>query len=204
MNFLIRLYPALPVFVLHEEKHIKYWYAMQNRLIITSSLSLLLFVGGGSLTAQTTTLSAQEMLEVFALQFDLTLPDTSFLEMEPGAVWEEAKTESKILCNAMPIPFDQVLRDTTDMATSPEMTVLHKGRLDFNGTPGYLITMEFIQTEGGKGAEPFLGLMYIRPLNGHTALTINVAYPKAQQERLYPKMLTAFASVHQREKGKGQ
>ena len=141
---------------------------------------------------------------MFALQFDLTLPDTTFVEMEPGAVWEEAGTESKILCNAMPIPFNRVLSDTTDMASSPEMTLLHKGRLDLYDTPGYLITMEFIQTEGSKGAEPFLGLMYIRPLDAQTTLTINVAYPKSQHERLYPKMLAAFGTVRQRAVSKGQ
>ncbi len=177
---------------------------MQKRLIVAVTLSLLFLVCGGSVTAQTTTLSAQEMLEVFALQFDLTLPDTTFVEMEPGAVWEEVGTESKILCNAMPIPFEEVLRDTAALASSPEMTLLRKGRLDFDGTPGYLITMEFMQTEGDRGAAPFLGLMYIRPLNAGTALTINVAYPKAQQERLYTKMLAAFASVRQRPVGKGQ
>jgi|GEM_PF-5206720 len=177
---------------------------MQKRLITVGTLSLLFFAGSHALTAQTTTLSAQDMLAVFALQFDLTLPDTTFTEMEPGAVWEEASTESKILCNAMPIPFDRVLRDTTELASSPEMNLLHKGPLTLHGTPGYLITMEFMQTEGGNGAEPFLGLMYIRPLDAQTTLTINAAYPKAQQARLYPKMLAAFASVRQRAGGKGQ
>lgn len=172
---------------------------MQKRLIIASSL-LLLSAWAHPLTAQTTTLSAQDMLEVFALQFDLALPDTSFVEMEPGAVWEEANTEAKILCTAMPMSFEQVLHDTTDITSSPEITLLQQGRLDFDGVPGYLIIMEFIETEGERGAEPFLGLMYIRPLAAQTALTINAAYPKAQHERLYPKMLTAFASVRQREK----
>lgn len=177
---------------------------MQKRLITVGTLSLLLFAGSQALTAQTTTLSAQDMLAVFALQFDLTLPDTTFAEMEPGAVWEEADTESKILCNALPIPFDRVLRDTMEMASSPEMTLLHKGQLTLHGIPGYLITMEFMQTEGGQDAAPFLGLMYIRPLDAQTTLTINAAYPKSQQERLYPKMLAAFGSVRQRAVPKGQ
>ena len=177
---------------------------MKKQLIAAGTLSLLLFAGSSSLTAQSTTLSAQDMLNVFALQFDLKLPDTTFVEMEPGAVWEEVKTESKILCNAMPVPFEQVLRDTAEMASSPEMTLLKKGRLDLNGTPGYLITMEFVQNEVGKGSEPFLGLMYVRPLDARTALTINAAYPKTQHERLYPKMLTAFGSVRQRMVSKGQ
>ena len=177
---------------------------MLKQLIITGCLACLLFAWNGRLTAQATTLSAQDMLAVFALQFDLTLPDTTFTEMEPGAVWEETGTEAKILCNAMPIPFERVLRDTTDITTSPEITLLHQGRLDLNGVPGYLIAMEFLQTEGERQATPFLGLMYIRPLDTKTALTINAAYPKRQHERLYPKMLAAFASVRPRATGKGQ
>lgn len=186
------------------EQSLLNWYAMLKQLIAVGTFSLLLVGWSGRLSAQATTLSAQDMLAVFALQFDLTLPDTTFTEMEPGAVWEEAGTDSKILCNAMPIPFERVLRDTTDITTSPEITLLHQGRLDFNGVSGYLISMEFMQTEGGREAAPFLGLMYIRPLDAQTALTINVAYPKTQHERLYPKMLAAFASVRPREKGKGQ
>jgi len=175
---------------------------MQKHFLLTCLLAL--SVWGQPLAAQTTTLSTQDMLAVFALQFDLVLPDTTFMEMEPGTVWEEAATEAKIMCNAMPTPFERVLRDTSDMASSPEMIVVHKGRLDLNGVPGYLIHMEFIQPEGAGDGEPFEGLMYIRPLESQITLTINVAYPKSQHKRLYPKMLAGFGSVRQRVETKGK
>ncbi len=160
----------------------------------------------GPLAAQSPakTLTTQDMLAVFALQFDLRLPDTTFIEMEPGTVWEEAATEAKIMCNAMPTSFERVLQDTSDLASSPEMLLLRKGRLDLNGVPGYLLQMEFTQPEGSGSAESFEGLMYIRPLDAQTALTVNVAYPKSQHKRLYTRMLAAFESVRQRPAAKGQ
>ena len=177
---------------------------MQKNLFSALLLICSLVLSNGVLTAQTTTLSTQDMLAVFALQFDIPLPDTTFIEMEPGTVWEEATTEAKIMCNAMPAPFARVLQDTTEMATSPEMILLRKGRLDLNGTPGYLIQMEFVQPEGSGSSEPFEGLMYVRPLDGQISLTVNVAYPKSQHNRLYPKMLAAFGAVKQRNIGKGR
>ncbi len=177
---------------------------MRKQIILLTIGSL--FIWNSHLSAQTpgTTLSMEDMLAVFALQFDLPLPDTSFTEMEPGTVWEEAATEAKIMCNAMPAPFARVLQDTTEMTTSPEMILLHKGRLDLNGVPGYLIQMEFVQPEGPGNAENFEGLMYIRPLNENIALTVNVAYPKSQHDRLYARMVAAFEGVQQRAVPKGR
>ncbi|MEO6038004.1 MAG: hypothetical protein ABIQ93_06275 [Saprospiraceae bacterium] len=176
---------------------------MQKKMFLAATCCLL-FAGSTLLPGQTTTLSSQDMLAVFALQFDLFLPDTTFIEMEPGTVWEEAATEAKIMCNAMPATFERVLQDTTEIASSPEMILLRKGRLDLNGVPGYLIYMEFVQPEGSGSAEPFEGLMYVRPLDAQTALTVNVAYPKSQHNRLYNKMLAAFGSVQQRKVAKGR
>ena len=183
-----------------------YWYTMHKRLLLTAGLGLLLFAAPATVIAQApdTNLSMEEMLAVFALQFDLTLPDTTFQEMDPGTVWEEAGTEAKIMCIAMPAPFERVLQDTTEMKTSPEMILLSKGRLDMNGLAGYLVHMEFVQPEGSGSPEPFIGLMYMRPLDAQTTLTINVAFPKSHYERLYSKMLVAFASVHQRTPGNKQ
>lgn len=183
-----------------------YWYTMHKQLIIAAGLGLLLFTSPAAVMAQapSTNLSMEEMLAVFALQFDLTLPDTSFVEMDPGTVWEEAATEAKIMCVAMPAPFERVLQDTTEMKTSPEMILLNQGRLDMNGLAGYLVQMEFVQPEGSGAPEPFIGLLYMRPLDAQTTLTVNVAFPKSHHERLYSKMLVAFASVHQRTPGNKQ
>lgn len=143
--------------------------------------------------------SMADLMAVFDMQFSLVPPDTTFQEME-GGVWVEEATQSKIACSALPFPFEQVLKDSSSFESNEGMKVLSKENMEIGGVQGFLVRAEVIPPAEEKNRESFYMLMFMRPLNKTITLNLNAAYPKSQQERLYPKMLAAFATA--REKGK--
>ena len=137
------------------------------------------------------------MAEVFNWKFEMAAPDSFFVPLEEGSGWEEPATAAKVVCMAMPAPFERTVQDLEALQTEEGQAVLEKHSLELEGIQGMLFLLEFSPV-AGNDPEITYSLIFVRPLQNAT-LIINAQYPKPEHERLYAKLLAAFATVRKKE-----
>ncbi len=72
--------------------------------------------------------------------------------------------------------------------------MLETQSFDADGKPGTVVLLEF-EPVAGEDTESVYSIMYTRPLETGISLVVNAQYPKSQHDRLYAKMIAAFATV---------
>lgn len=156
-------------------------------------------LGGAVLLASVSCLSAQrdeEMAQVFNWTLEIAAPDTSFIPLEGASGWEEPATQANIVCFAVPTPFDRMVNDLDALHSEEGQQVLEKSTVTFGNIQGTLFLMELAPVAGAD-METSYSLMYVQPFESAT-LVANAQYPKSQHERLYAKMLAAFATLRKK------
>lgn len=163
---------------------------MYTRLLFFFTCLLFSFCCPPALSAQ----SDDEMAKVFEWKFSMTPPDASFSLLEEGSGWEETSTEAKIICMANPIPYQRMADDLQALGSEDGQKILEKKTLEIDGKPGLLILLEFLPMAGEDTGATY-SLMYVCPYDERISLLINAQYPKTEHDRLYSKLLAAFATV---------
>lgn len=134
--------------------------------------------------------------EVFSWQFEIAAPDTGFTVLEGDSGWEEAATETKLIAMAAPFPYDQMASDFMALQSEDGQQIIERKQTEIGGVAGLLLILEFKPLRSAD-PEPTYSLMFVRPFE-QVSLVLNALYPKSQHERLYPKMLAAFATVRKK------
>lgn len=162
---------------------------MRGYLLKTLALLLL---GSNGLGAQNS--PGEE--EVFGWQFVFAAPDTGFTVLEGDSGWEEMSTETKVIAMAAPFPYERMAADFQALQSEEGQRVIERKTTSIGGVSGLLLVLEFTPLKSDD-PEPSYSLMFIRPFE-QVSLVLNAIYPKSQHERLYPKMLAAFATVRKK------
>lgn len=167
-------------------------FSVKQLIIAPLLLCLCLAVRG-----QEEEMTAEKMLAIFNMKFEIAAPDATFTATEQG--WEEEATRAKLVCSALPAPYERVLADFMEITMPDDIKLISKDTMSVGGLAGYLMVTEATPPADEPEQEHFYGIMYIRSWDKLSTLNINAVYPKSQHERLYKKMLATFATVRKKE-----
>jgi len=172
----------------------KLMYLCENMRVSFLFLGLLFT---SSIQGQNSTdLSEAEIMAVFDTRFEMHAPGEDFVT--DGLTWEEAATNTKIMCQALPIPFSVVLRDTgvLEEKMGADFTLWEKRLEERNGLNCYWVTGLLKPPAGNpEFTEPLVVVMAFRSLGEKVVLNFNAAFPLSRKAQKLGAVLDSFDTV---------